>query len=48
MLLDNQNVVELDQKPEAGDKIMSLKTKPENILKKDKIKRGIYIISGAS
>jgi len=48
MLFDNQKVVALDQNPDPGDKIISLNTKPEKILKIERIKRGAYIIMGAS
>lgn len=48
ILFDNQIVVALDQKPEPGDKIISLNKKPEKILKTERIKRGTYIIMGAS
>jgi len=37
-----------DQKPLPGDKTISLKTKPEKILKNERRIKGIYIIIGAS
>jgi len=38
----------LDQNPDPGDKTISLKTKPEKILKNDNNRRGMYIMTGAS
>ena len=48
MLLENQKEVELNQNPEADDKTISLKKKPEKILKIERKKSGIYMIKGAS
>ena len=47
-LFDNQKEVALDQNPDPGDKTISLKTKPEEILKNDNNRRGMYIMTGAS